>query len=99
MRLWLACLLHKTSSYRKNGAGPVSHIPSFETSLETLLDPIRLDAGHPGGSSDFISKQLTMLGPGLTDPESCLFSCTDWVGVAFSSPLDLSLDVSLGLTY
>jgi hypothetical protein len=46
-----------------------------------------------------LSKQLTMLGPGLTDPESCLFSCTDWVGVAFSSPLDLSLDVSLGLTY
>lgn len=54
MRLWLACLLHKTSSYRISRAGSVSHIPSSEASLKILLGPIHLDAGHPGGFSDFI---------------------------------------------
>lgn len=54
MRLWLACFLHKTNSYRVSGTGPVSHIPSFEASLNTLLGLIHLDAGYPGGSSDFI---------------------------------------------
>lgn len=62
MRLWLACLLHKTGLYRLSGAGPISHTPSLEISWNTLGTTL-LDAGHPGGPSDLILSSCKAANP------------------------------------